>query len=122
MQAQVDRRANRRRVRYRVRKKISGTAARPRLAVFRSLKHIYAQAIDDDSGKTMAQASTLDREVRGKVKHGGGVDAAKEVGKVLAQRLKENGVESAVFDRGGCIYHGRVKAVADATREGGIKL
>ena len=121
MQAQVNRRKSRRRIRYRIRRKISGTAERPRVAVFRSLKHIYAQAIDDASGCTVAQASTLDKEVSAKAA-GGNVAAAKQVGAVLAERLKSNGVEAVVFDRGGFLYHGRVKALAEAVREGGLKF
>ena len=122
MQSTINRRATRRRVRYRIRKQISGDAARPRLAVFRSEKHIYAQAIDDERGVTLASASTLDAEVRGKAAKTGSVDAAKAVGALIAERLKGAGVEHAVFDRGGFVYHGRIRAVADAAREAGIKL
>ncbi len=122
MQKGIDRDAIRRRIRYRIRKKVSGTADRPRLAVFRSDRHIYAQAIDDGSGRTIAHASTLDADVKGKVKSGGNVDAAKAVGGVIAARLKDKGIEGVVFDRGGYLYHGRVKALADAAREAGLKL
>jgi large subunit ribosomal protein L18 len=112
----------RRRRHLRVRNRVSGTAERPRLAVFRSLHHIYAQVIDDTSGETLAAASTLDPSVRGNVKSGGNVEAAKEVGKLIAERAKEKGVEKVVFDRGGFMYHGRVQSLADAAREGGLKF
>lgn len=104
----------------RVRKFVSGTAERPRLCVFRSLSNIYAQVIDDVTGKTLASASTLDGEL--KSNYGGNVEAAKAVGKLVAQRALEAGIESVVFDRGGYIYHGRVAAVADAAREAGLKF
>jgi large subunit ribosomal protein L18 len=100
----------------RVRTKISGSADRPRLAVFRSNRHIYAQLIDDSAARTLAAAS--DREVA----DGGKTDAAKEVGKLIAGRAKDAGVTSAVFDRGGHLYHGRVAAVADGAREGGLRI
>lgn|SRR5512143_3392122 len=122
MQKQIDRDAVRRRIRYRIRKKVSGTAQRPRLAIFRSDKHIYAQAIDDAAGQTVACASTLDADLKARVKRGGNVDAAKEVGGAIAARLKDKGIESVVFDRGGYLYHGRVKALADAAREAGLKF
>ena len=122
MQKMIDRDAIRRRIRYRIRKKVSGTAARPRLAVFRSDKHIYAQAIDDGSGQTIAHASTLDAELKAAVKRGGNVDAAKAVGGAIAERLKIKGIEDVVFDRGGYLYHGRIKALADAAREAGLKF
>jgi large subunit ribosomal protein L18 len=121
MYTQVNRKAQRRRIRYRVRKKVAGTAERPRLAVFRSLKHIYAQAIDDASGKTLACASSRDPQLRGG-SAGGNRDAAKRVGESIAQKLKDAGVQSVVFDRGGFLYHGRVKALAEAIREGGLKF
>ena len=122
MQAQINRKAVRRRIRYRVRRQVQGTAARPRLAVFRSLRHIYVQAIDDESGATLAQASTRDLQLRGEAGHGGNRDAAQRVGQAIAERLKSAGVETVVFDRGGFLYHGRVKALADAAREGGLKF
>ena len=106
----------------RIRRKISGSAARPRLAVFRSLKQIYVQAIDDENGHTLASASTLEKAVRGEGKSGGNIAAAKIVGEAIAKRLLEQGVENAVFDRGGLVYHGRVKAVAEAAREAGLKF
>ena len=106
----------------RVRGKISGTANRPRLAVFRSAKHIYVQAIADDLGRTLAEASTLSPELRAGLGGKKKTEAAKEVGKLVAKRLLSVGVEEAVFDRGRFLYHGRVKALADAAREGGLKF
>lgn len=94
----------------------------PRLSVFRSLSHIYAQVIDDAEGKTLTAASTLDKELKEKLKTGGDIEAAKAVGALVAQRAKKAGVEQVVFDRGGYIYHGRVKALADAAREAGLKF
>ncbi len=112
----------RRRKHLRVRKKISGTGARPRLCVFRSLSHIYAQVIDDTKGVTLASASTLDKELKDKVGFGGNAEAAAEVGKLVAQRAIAEGIESVVFDRSGYIYHGRVAALAEAAREAGLKF
>ncbi|MBW5449160.1 50S ribosomal protein L18 [Cohnella sp. CFH 77786] len=106
----------------RVRKKISGTTARPRLSVFRSSKHIYAQLIDDVSGTTLASASTVDKELAGQVGNGGNVEAARKVGELIAQRAKAKGYESVVFDRGGYLYHGRIQALADAAREAGLQF
>jgi large subunit ribosomal protein L18 len=122
MQKNIDRDATRRRIRHRIRKQVTGTAQRPRLAVFRSDKHIYAQAIDDGSGQTLAHASTLDADLKGSGKRGGNVDAAKAVGGVIAARLKDKGIQNVVFDRGGYLYHGRIKALADAAREAGLKF
>ena len=107
----------RRGVHSRIRKKVSGSAERPRLAVFRSLNHIYAQVIDDVNGKTVATASTTEKEFTGT---GGNIEAAKNVGKAVAERAKAAGVASVVYDRGGYVYHGRVKALIDATREAGL--
>lgn len=104
----------------RVRKKIQGTTERPRLNVFRSSKHMYAQIIDDTNGVTLVSASTVDKEL--KEQNGGNVDAARKVGELLAQRAKANGIEHVVFDRGGYLYHGRVKALADAAREAGLEF
>jgi large subunit ribosomal protein L18 len=118
----VDRKKVRQRIRYRVRAKLHGSVARPRLTVFRSAKHIYAQAIDDDSGRTVAQASSLDKEIRSALGSGSNIKAAAQVGALVAQRLKEAGVESVVFDRGGFLYHGRIKALAEAVREGGLRF
>lgn len=106
----------------RLRQKISGTAERPRLNVFRSLKHIYAQIIDDTAGKTLVAASTNDKELKETLTNGGNVKAAAEVGKLVAKRALEKGIDTVVFDRGGYIYHGRVKALAEGAREGGLKF
>ena len=105
-----------------VRNSLSGTAERPRLSVFRSDKHIYAQVIDDLAGRTLASASSTLTDVRGDLKNGGNVAAAKLVGKAIAERAKAAGVTQVAFDRGGRKYHGRVKALADAAREGGLKF
>jgi len=122
MQSQVNRKEARRRIRYRIRRTVAGNAGRPRLAVFRSLKHIYVQAIDDESGRTVAYASSQDPGLRDSLKTGGNVEAAKQVGGLIARKLKDAGIESVVFDRGGVLYHGRVKALADAAREAGLKF
>ncbi|MBB3132045.1 large subunit ribosomal protein L18 [Paenibacillus rhizosphaerae] len=106
----------------RVRKKIEGTAERPRLNVFRSSKHIYAQLIDDVSGVTIVSASTVDKELSSSVKNGGSVEAARQVGELVAKRAKEKGHTSIVFDRGGYLYHGRIQALADAAREAGLEF
>ena len=106
----------------RVRRKIIGDAERPRLCVFRSLRHIYVQAIDDERGATLAQASTRDLQLRGESGSGGNRDAAQKVGQAIAEKLKSAGVETVVFDRGGFLYHGRVRALAEAAREGGLKF
>jgi large subunit ribosomal protein L18 len=109
-----------RKVRHlRVRKKIRGTAERPRLNVFRSSRHIYAQIIDDVKGVTLAAASTLDKELDG-IENGGNVEAARKVGELIAKRAQEKGLKAVVFDRGGYLYHGRVQALADAAREAGL--
>ncbi len=105
-------------VHSRIRKKVRGSAERPRLAVFRSLNHIYAQVIDDQSGKTLATASTTEKALA--VKSGGNIEAAKTIGKTIAERAVAAGISNVVFDRGGYVYHGRVKALLDATREGGL--
>ncbi|MBW4621556.1 MAG: 50S ribosomal protein L18 [Cyanosarcina radialis HA8281-LM2] len=104
----------------RVRKKVSGTAERPRLAVFRSHQHIYAQVIDDTKQHTLAAASTLDPNLKSQLKSGATSEAAIEVGKLVAQRAIEQGIGKVVFDRGGNLYHGRIKALADAAREAGL--
>ncbi len=108
----------RRGVHTRIRKKVSGTAERPRLAVFRSLNHIYVQVIDDVNGVTLAAASTTEKDLKGKT--GGNVKAAQAVGRAIAKRAQSAGVSQVVFDRGGYVYHGRVKALLDATREAGL--
>ena len=107
------------RIHKRIRRKLAGTAERPRLAVFRSVAHIYAQVIDDVAGTTMVSASTVDK---GGKTNGGNVAAAKAIGKLVAERAKEKGIKSVVFDRGGYQYHGRVKALADAAREAGLEF
>ncbi|MFO0809411.1 MAG: 50S ribosomal protein L18 [Gemmataceae bacterium] len=118
MKAQKRLAVTRQRKRFRVRKKVQGTAARPRLSVFRSSKHIYAQMIDDESGKTLAAASSLAKGAS----YGGNVAAAKAVGAKLAEAAKAAGVTAAAFDRGHYRYHGRIKALAEAVREGGIQV
>jgi large subunit ribosomal protein L18 len=110
------------RLHARIRKKLAGTPSRPRLAVFRSQAHIYAQVIDDEDGKTLAAASSVDKDLRAKSKSGANVAAAKAVGALIATRAKEKGIEAVVFDRGGFQYHGRIKALADAAREAGLKF
>lgn len=106
----------------RVRKRVIGTADKPRLNVFRSIEHIYAQLIDDSTGHTIVSASSLDKELRGKIKTGGNIEAAKMVGELIGKRAIEKGIESIVFDRGGYKYHGRVAALADSAREAGLKF
>ena len=103
----------------RVRGKISGTAERPRLDVFRSAQHIYAQVIDDEAGVTLAAASTMDKDFDG---YGGNVEAAQKVGAAIAKKCLEKGITEVVYDRGGFVYHGRVKALAEGAREAGLKL
>ena len=107
--------------RKRVRQKVSGTGNRPRLSVFRSLNHIYAQLINDELGVTLAEASTLSPELKETVANGGNIEAAQRVGALIAQKAKQQEIEVAVFDRGGHLYHGRVKALAEAAREKGLK-
>ncbi len=106
----------------RVRSKISGTPERPRLCVFRSLSHMYAQVVDDESGRTLASASTLDAEIRDAVGFGGNKNAAAEVGKLIAARAIARDIKTVVFDRGGYLYHGRVQALAEAAREAGLEF
>ena len=106
----------------RVRKSVSGTSERPRLAVFRSLSNIYAQLIDDVAGVTLSSASTLEKDIKSQISYGGNVAAAKEIGKILAQRAIDRGIKEVVFDRGGNIYHGRIAALADGAREAGLKF
>jgi large subunit ribosomal protein L18 len=108
--------------RRRVRNAIMGTAERPRLNVFRSSAHIYAQIINDIDGKTLTAASSLDKSLRASLKSTGSIEAAKAVGKLIAERAKTVNVSSVVFDRGGRMYHGRIKALADASREGGLQF
>lgn len=122
MNRQVNRIEIRKRIHRRIREKIRGTAERPRLAIFRSLNHIYAQLIDDEGGRTLAAASSGDKELNAKLKKGGNVAAAKLVGELLAKRAIDQGVQKVVFDRGGFIYHGRVKTLAEAARAAGLKF
>ncbi len=108
--------------RKRVRKRVKGTTERPRLSVFRSLKHTYAQVIVDTTGQTLASASTLSKEIRGSLKRTGNTEAAKKVGELIAKKSIERGIKTVVFDRDGYLYHGRVKALAEAARENGLIL
>ena len=114
--------AQRRRVHDRVRTRVTGTPERPRLNVYRSSAHIYAQVIDDRSGVTIASASSVDKETKKGLKGGGNIASAKAIGKIIADRAKAAGVSKVVFDRGGYKYHGRVKALADAAREAGLQF
>ncbi len=116
MITQTKRNAIRQRIHNRIRRKLAGTTERPRLNVYRSLNHIYAQVIDDQKGETLASASTI------KLKTGGNVAAAKEIGKAIAEQATAKGIKKVVFDRGGFLYHGRIKALADAAREGGLEF
>ncbi len=117
-----DRKQRRRRVHMRIRKRVSGTAERPRLAVFRSLANVYAQLIDDVKGTTLVAASTLETDLRKDLAHGGNKAAGRVVGKAIAERAKDKGITSVVFDRAGFRYHGVVKELADAAREAGLKF
>ena len=107
---------------FRVRKKVSGTSEKPRLNVFRSINNIYVQAIDDFTGKTVIAASSIDKDLKGKIKSGGNIEAAKTVGALVAKKALDKGIKQVVFDRGGYLYHGRIKALADAAREAGLKF
>jgi large subunit ribosomal protein L18 len=107
---------------FSLRRRLTGTPERPRLSVFRSDKHIYAQVIDDLAGKTLVSASTMQKDVRGELKNGGNIEAAKRVGKAIAERALAAGIKAVAFDRGGRRYHGRIKALADAAREGGLSF
>ena len=118
----LSREAHRRRIHVRMRKKLAGTPERPRLCVNRSSKHIRVQVVDDATSRTIVSASSLDKEVREKIKGGGNIAASKVVGKIIAERARAKGVEQVVFDRGGYQYHGRVKALAEAAREAGLKF
>jgi large subunit ribosomal protein L18 len=112
----------RERRKLRIRRKISGTSERPRLTVFRSTKHIYAQVVDDAAGATVAHVSTLSRDVRGEIGEATKTDAAKKVGSAVAKALIAKGIDKVVFDRNGYLYHGRIQALADAAREAGLKF
>lgn len=118
----VDRQAARTKRQLRIRKKISGTPERPRLCVYRSLNNIFAQIIDDVNGKTLASASTIDKKLRAEISNGGNMDAAKLIGKAIAERAKAAGINTVVFDRSGYIYTGRVQALAQAARESGLEF
>jgi len=122
MSAKRDRKQRRERIKRRYRHTVQGTAGRPRLAVYRSLRHVYAQLVDDDKGVTLAAVSTLEKDVAGGLGTTGNREAGTAVGKLIAQRAKEKGVETVVFDRGGFPYHGVVRAIADAAREAGLKF
>jgi len=115
----IDNNEIRERIHKRIRRKVAGTADRPRLAVFRSVAHIYAQVIDDAKGSTLVSASSVEKTAK---TNGGNVAAAKAIGKTIAERAKEKGIKKVVFDRGGYQYHGRVKALADAAREAGLEF
>jgi len=115
----------RQRIKYRIRKRVQGTEARPRLTIFRSVAHMYVQVVDDMTGRTLASASTVEPTVKGALKkdeRGGNIAGAKAIGRTIAERLKEKGVTRVVFDRNGFLYHGRVKAVADAARAAGLEF
>jgi large subunit ribosomal protein L18 len=118
MITQTKRNEIRQRIHVRIRRKLAGTGERPRLSVHRSLNHIYAQVIDDQTGETLVSASTMAL----KVKTGGNVAAAKEIGKAVAEKAVAQGIKKVVFDRGGYLYHGRIKALADAAREAGLEF
>jgi len=118
----INRKTVRDRIHKRIRKKVTGTAARPRLCVHFSGKHVYAQVVDDDAGKTLIAAATTEKTVLGKNKSASNRAGAEVVGKTLAERAKAKKIDNVVFDRGGFIYHGKVKALADAAREGGLKF
>ena len=106
----------------RIRNRINGTAERPRLSVFRSNSHIYAQVIDDEAGRTLVSASTLDKDLRGSLTQTDNVEAAEKVGEEIAKRAQDKGIKTVVFDRGGYIYHGKVQALADAARKAGLEF
>ena len=118
----LSRDAHRQQVHRRVRRSVAGTPERPRLCVYRSLGHIYAQVIDDQSQRTLVSASSIDKETRAQIKGGGNVAAAKLVGKAVAERARAAGIQKVVFDRGGYRYHGRVQALASAAREAGLNF
>ncbi|HZS50364.1 MAG TPA: 50S ribosomal protein L18 [Bryobacterales bacterium] len=117
---QVSRNDLRKRIHRRIRKRLSGSPRRPRLSVYRSLKHIYAQVIDDTTGRTLVSASSAEKD--SPLKSGGNVAAAKEIGKLIAERARQAGITQVVFDRSGYLYHGRVKMLAEAAREGGLEF
>lgn len=112
----------RKRIHYRIRKHVNGTAERPRMVVFRSNKQIYVQVIDDEQGKTLVAAASNDKALAAECKGKNGIDTAAVVGKAIAERAKEKGISKVAFDRGGYLFHGRVKSLADAAREGGLEF
>ena len=118
--ATINRKVIRGRIHDRIRRKVSGTAERPRLCVYFSGKHVYAQVVDDEAGQTLVSAGTTEKDLKGK--HAANRATAEKVGKMIAERLLAKNIDKAVFDRGGFLYHGKVKALADAAREGGLKL
>jgi large subunit ribosomal protein L18 len=120
MTVKDSRRVVKTRIHTRIRKKISGTQERPRLSIFKSSKNIYAQIIDDTAGVTLSATSTLDSEIKKELKGGGNIEAAQKVGADIAKRAKEKGISKVVYDRGGYLYHGKIKALADAARENGL--
>jgi large subunit ribosomal protein L18 len=122
MQTKTSKNVVRSRVHSRIRKKIEGTPERPRLNVYRSLNHLYVQLIDDGAGKTLVQASTIEGRTKGQRSTGGNIASAKAIGKRIAERAKEKGITKVVFDRGGYLYHGRIKALAEAAREAGLQF
>ena len=122
MSRTTDRKQRRKRIKRRYRDVVRGTSDRPRLTVYRSLRHLYAQVIDDDRGVTLASASTLDKATTGGLTSTGNVEAAKKLGEVIAGRAKDQGIADVVFDRGGFKYHGVIKAIADGAREAGLKF
>ena len=122
MSFEINRRKSRRKRQLSGRRKVKGTPERPRLCVFKSTRHVYLQLIDDVAGTTVIAASTMEPEVRAAVSYTGNIDAAKVVGKLIAERAIKAGIKEVVFDRGGYLYHGRVRALADAAREGGLSF
>ncbi|MBE3576774.1 MAG: 50S ribosomal protein L18 [Limnochordales bacterium] len=120
--AKVSKILARRRRHLRVRQRVFGTAERPRLVVFRSQRHIYAQVIDDEAGRTLVAASTVDPELRGKLESTANIEAARAVGRLVGERARQKGIEKVVFDRAGYLYHGRVAALAEGAREAGLNL
>jgi len=122
MEKRIDKKLNRKKKHLSIRRKISGTSEKPRLAVFKSEKHIYAQIIDDMKGNTIVSASTVDKELKNELKKTWNIEAAEKVGELLAKRAVEKGISSVVFDRGGFKYHGRIKSLADSARKAGLKF
>lgn len=122
MIGKIDKNASRKVRHFRLRNKIQGTNERPRLNVYRSLQNIYVQIINDENGETLVSASTLDKELKNKIKNGGNIQAAEAVGKLIAQKALKKGIKQVVFDRGGYLYHGRVKGLAEAARKAGLEF